>query len=215
MLLTVAALITAVDLRLVGVVVSRTPQRSSALIAGEGRTRVATPGESVFGARLVSVSEDRVVLEFDGRREELGFSRAAAHFGSPAGPEAGTAEAPRPAPPSAPPAVAGVEPPRTLDRADVERRMMQEIPRILAETALLPVSDEGRVIGFSLTRLPADSLLTDIGLEPGDVLTEINGSTIDSMATLAALYGRLRGENEIRAVVLRGGSSRTLSVRLR
>ncbi len=93
--------------------------------------------------------------------------------------------------------------------------MMQEIPRILAETSLLPVSDEGRVVGFSLTRLPADSLLTDIGLEPGDVLTEINGSPIDSMATLASLYGRLRGESEIRAVVLRGGSSRTLSVRLR
>ena len=46
---------------------------------------------------------------------------------------------------------------RTLARAEVERRLSQEIPRILAETTLLPVSEQGRVTGFALTRLPREA----------------------------------------------------------
>ena len=38
--------------------------------------------------------------------------------------------------------------------------------------------------GFTLTRVPENSLLTEAGLRAGDVLTQINDIPIDSMATL-------------------------------
>lgn len=197
------------DVRLLGVVLSRDPARSSALLAGEGRTRVVLAGESAFGARIVSIHAGRVVLEADGEQRELLLSgpAASASLGGPARAAASPSE-PAAASPSPGPT-------RTLDRADVERRLVQEIPRILAETTLLPVTDEGQVVGFTLTRLPEGSLLSDVGLQPGDVLTEVNGTPIDSLATLAGLYARLRGESEIRAVVLRGGSPQALALRLR
>jgi type II secretory pathway component PulC len=97
----------------------------------------------------------------------------------------------------------------------VERRLSEEIPRILGETALAPVRDEGQVVGFQLTRLPEGSLLTEAGLRPGDVLTSINGTAVDSMATLIGLWGRLQSESELSAVVLRGGQAVTLNVSLR
>jgi general secretion pathway protein C len=101
-----------------------------------------------------------------------------------------------------------------MARTDVDRRLGLEMNRILAETALMPVMEEGRVTGVALTRIAAGSLLTEAGLRTGDVLTEINGTKIDGLAALMGLYGRLQGEKELRAVVLRGGRSVSLKVTL-
>lgn len=185
---------------LTGVVVSPAPGRSTALLSCEGRARAVQVGESTCGERLVAVAAGSVTLEAEGTRRELLLGAAG------------------PAPLAPPPkAAAEAAPPgeRTLARADVERRLAQEIPRILAETTLLPVTEDGRVTGFALTRLPEGSLLSDTGLQPGDVLLEVNGTPVDSLATLAGLFTRLRQESDIQARVLRGGSPLTLTVRLR
>jgi general secretion pathway protein C len=196
------------ELNLLGVVVSHNPERSTALLSAEGRVRAVSTGESAFGARVLTIAPDRIVVEAAGERREIALAREPAR--------------PVLAPPvpirsviSEPVALADTPTVRTLDRADVERRLMREIPRILAETALLPVTDAGNVTGFTLARLPDGTVLSEVGLQSGDVLTEINGTPIDSLATLASLYGRLSNQNEIRAVVLRGGSTQTLTVHLR
>jgi general secretion pathway protein C len=104
---------------------------------------------------------------------------------------------------------------RVLQRRDVEKRLGEEAPRILAETTLMPALDSGRVAGFTLTRVPENSLLTDAGLRAGDVLTQINDTPIDSMATLIALWPRLQNESTLRAIVLRNGQPVSLTVSLR
>ena len=86
-----------------------------------------------------------------------------------------------------------------LTRRDVERRIGEEAPRILAETTLMPAVDAGRVAGFTLTRVPENSLLTEAGLRAGDVLTQINDIPIDSMATLIGLWPKLQGESTLTA----------------
>ena len=87
--------------------------------------------------------------------------------------------------------------------------------RILADTAIAPVMEEGRVVGVQLTRVPEGSLLTDAGLRAGDVLTRINDTEIDGMATLIGLWPRLQNATELRAVVLRGGQPFSLRLTLR
>jgi len=106
-------------------------------------------------------------------------------------------------------------PARSMERRDMERRLGQEVPRILAETTLVPVTEGGQVAGFTLTRLPEGTLLSDAGLRPGDVITTINDVPIDSLATLIGLWPRLQSESDIRAVVLRNGQPVALSVHLR
>jgi type II secretory pathway component PulC len=102
-----------------------------------------------------------------------------------------------------------------MERREMERRLGQEVPRILAETTLVPVTDSGQVAGFTLTRIPEGTLLTDAGLRAGDVLTSINDVPIDSLATLISLWPRLQAESDVRAVVLRNGQPVVLSVHLR
>ncbi|HSD66409.1 MAG TPA: PDZ domain-containing protein, partial [Vicinamibacteria bacterium] len=149
--------------------------------------------------------------EFGGERVELRLAAAAvAAPPRPAVPAAGRPALPPGAPPEDP-----ETPAREMAKVEVQRRLGEEIPRILAETALAPVMEEGRVVGVQVTRLPEGSLLTDAGLRPGDVLTQINGTEIDGMATLIGLWPRLQSASELRATVLRNGQPFSLLVSLR
>jgi type II secretory pathway component PulC len=194
------------DLSLVGLVVAGSPERCVAVLRSEGRTRVASPGDAVFGGRLVVVGTRGVSIDFDGERVEVTLSNAPM-----------TATAVRPADePAPPPSEDGAPgPPRSLDRRDVERRLSLEIPRILAETTAVPVMENGRVTGIALTRIAEGSLLTEAGLLAGDVLTQINDTVIDGLPTLIGLYPRLQSARELRAVVLRNGVPFTINVSLR
>ena len=194
-----------------GVVVGSAPARSSAILTSGGKTRVVAVGESAFGARLVSVAADGVVLERDGERREL---RLPATVVASALPRPGSAKA-RPALPAGAPPEDPETPAREMNRVEVQRRLGEEIPRILAETAVVPVMEDGRVVGVQVTRLPEGSLLTDAGLRTGDVLTRINDTEIDGMATLIGLWPRLQSASELRAVVVRNGQPFSILVSMR
>ena len=190
------------DLSAVGVVVTASPERSVAILRSQGQTRVVRVGETAFGGRVQSVATDVVALDFAGEPVEV---RVRAGRGAVAAkPAAGAPEDPS-------------SPGRTMMRTEVQRRLAEETPRILSETAIAPVSgSSGQITGFALTRLPAGgSLLAYAGLRAGDVVTEINGTPIDSLPTLIGLWPRLQNETSIRAVVLRDGQPVTISVSLR
>ncbi len=159
----------------------------------------------------MSVAADAVVLERDGERRELRLPTA---LTASALPRPGSATA-RPSLPAGAPPEDPETPAREMNRVEVQRRLGEEIPRILAETAVVPVMEDGRVVGVQVTRLPEGSLLTDAGLRTGDVLTRINDTQIDGMATLIGLWPRLQAASELRAVVVRNGQPFSILVSLR
>lgn len=158
-------------------------------------------GDTAFGGKVVGIGARTVILEFDGRRVEIPLASTAPERPAPVA-----------APTPAPDAAAG---PKTLERREVERRLGEEVPRILAETAVSPVSSEGRVTGLAITRLPEGTVLSEAGLRAGDVLTKINDTPIDGLPTLMSLWPRLQGASEVHAEVLRNGQPVSLSVSLR
>lgn len=191
------------DLTAVGVVLSPRPEASVALLRSAGRSRLARVGEAAFGGRVVAVEVNRIILDFDGQRVALALP--------------GAIPAVAPVPRATTPVEAAAATPLelSLPRVDVERRLAAELPRILAETALSPVSEGGRVVGLRLIRLAEGTLLSEVGLRPGDVLTQINDTPTDSLAALMALWPRLQGATGLRASVLRDGQSVSLSLGLR
>lgn len=189
------------DLKAVGVVVARRPEASVAILHSAGRSRVVAVGETAFGGRVAEITGSGVLMEFEGVKSLLRLASAPAAL----------AQAPPPPPPLAEPAAGEL----TMDRRDLERRLSLETSRILAETALVPVQNGSQVDGFAITRMPEGTLLSDAGLKPGDIVTEINGTAIDSLATLISLWPRLQNETTVRAVVMRGGRPLTLTLSLR
>jgi type II secretion system protein C len=205
-LLALAIPAAAPEIQVVGVVMAVSPERSVAILRSAGRTRVAGVGDSAFGGRLVAVALDGVTLDFGGERVK---ARLVAMSSAP--------PPPGPARPLAASATAGAGPPpaRAMEKRDVEKRLGGEIPRILAETTVVPVMEDGHVAGLALTRIPDGTLLSEAGLRAGDVLTEVNDTRIDGMATLIGLWPRLQNASELRAVVLRNGQPVSLSLTLR
>jgi type II secretion system protein C len=187
------------DLTAVGIVQSRDGAHSVVLLRSGGRTRLAGVGESAFGGKVTAIATDSATVDFDGRSVALRLAGA-----TEMGPL--TARGPEPAPDANS---------RVMGRRDVERRLGEEVPRILAETTITPALNGDRVAGFTLTRVPEGTLLTEAGLRAGDVITAINDTPIDSMATLIGLWPRLQNESTLHATVLRGGQPLTLTVSLR
>jgi type II secretory pathway component PulC len=190
------------DLAALGAVFARPPAASVAILRSGGRTRVVAVGESAFGGRLLSVDARAAVLEYGSGRVEVRLAAAVAP----------RAEAARTA------VVARREEPagtRNMERREVERRLGEEVPRILAETTVVPVTEDGRVTGLALTRVPEGTLLTEAGLQAGDVLTRINDTVVDGLPTLMSLWPRLQGASQLQAVVLRNGQPVSLTVTLR
>lgn len=190
------------EISAVGIVMSARVEARAAVLQSGGRTRVVGVGDMAFGGRIAAIESDHVAVEFDSGRVQL---RLVA--GSSAAPAAAT---------TASAAVDGSPAPAlAMERREIERRLGEESGRILAETTLVPAMDAGRVAGFTITRMPDSTLLTDAGLRAGDVLTEVNGVPIDSLATLIGLWPRMQTETAVRAVVLRNGQPVSLSVTLR
>jgi general secretion pathway protein C len=202
-LLLMAALAAPPDLEAVGIIVSRRQEGCVAILRAGGRERVVGVGEPAFGGRVTEIAPGRVSLDFGGERVDVRLSGAA---------PVALPQLQLPAIGAASDAAAAS---RSMDRRDMERRLGQEVPRILAETTLVPVVESGQVAGFTLTRVPEGTLLTEAGLRPGDVITSINETPIDSLATLIALWPRLQTESDIRAMVLRNGQPVALNVHLR
>lgn len=194
----------------VGVVRSATPGRSVAILASGGRTRIVAVGEQAFGATLVAIGDGTVTLEAAGQRVVKRLTSgagAAAPLGAPLRPAAAAAAAGPPEDPETPR--------REMDRGAVQTRLAGEMNRILSETAMVPVMEDGHVAGVQLTRIAEGSLLTDAGLRAGDVVKRINDTDIDGMATLIGLWPRLQSATELRATVLRNGQPVSLVVTLR
>ena len=187
------------DVAAIGIVRSARVEGRAAVLSSGGRTRVVGVGDAAFGGRVSAIEADHVAIDFDSGRVVLRLV-------------AGSAPAPLPA---AAPAAGGPAAPVVLERREIERRLGEESGRILAETTLVPAMDAGRVSGFTITRMPQSTLLSDAGLRAGDVLTEVNGVPIDSLATLIGLWPRLQTESAVSAVVLRNGHPVSLSVALR
>lgn len=185
------------DATAVGIVLSPRAEARTAVLTSGGRSRVVGIGDVAFGGRVTAIESGYVAIDDDSGRVRLRLA-------------AGTANAPA--------AFEAVEPPAPtleLERREIERRLGEESGRILAETTLVPAMDAGRVAGFTIARMPQSTLLSDAGLRAGDVLTEVNGVPIDSLATLVGLWPRLQTESAVRAVVLRDGQPVSLSVNLR
>ena len=198
MLLLALFLVSAADnLEALGVVVSPDPARSTTILRLGEKSRVVGLGETVFGAKVTAIGTRSVTVEMDGHSSQIPVR------GQPSAPP----------PPAAKPAETAAPGARSLARADVEKRLGEEMPKILGQTVATAINSGG-VRGVALSRIPEGTLLTAAGLEEGDILTEVDGVAIDSLATLMGLYPRLQTASDVQAVVLRKGQPVTLSLSL-
>jgi general secretion pathway protein C len=197
---------TRLKLTLKGIYHHADPENARAIIAGPGvDEEVYAVGELLPGdATLEGIEPRRVVLAIRGNLEALTF------------PELSDTSILGEAPlePAAPAGAA-----RRINASRLASRYLDRIqsdPSALTEIAQAePVMDQGQLQGFRLSPGRQPSLLRQLGLRPGDVITEVNGVPLTDATGALGSLGELSAATELQITVLRSGRRIPYSFRLR
>ncbi len=190
---------TRLNLTLKGALSSDVQEEARAIIAaagGEEKT-YAIGAEIPGGARLTEIYPDRVILERGGRYETLRLPRDASAM-----------------PPSPRRQAAG----RAAGRIDTGqligdyREKMAQNPAVLLDIARPEAyREEDQFIGFKLRPGNRRELFAQLGLQDGDVVTEVNGIELDDPSQGAAVLESIKEGDQLSLTVRRNGQDLDLA----
>lgn len=210
--------VTPLNLRLVGVFfVERGGNRALALIAeGSGIERGYRIGEALpGGARLEQILRDRVIVSRNGRQEAIPMPKMD-ESGQTLLPTTAPPEMPGAAEPEFDPAASSAPP--IIDASAIAGRLRGEIaarPQALEDIAFAsPYLQNGQFVGFRLRPGRDRQIFQQLGLNGGDVLTEINGTRINSPAQGLMMLQELMSASQLEVRVLRNGAEMPLTFSL-
>lgn len=198
---------TKLNLVLRGVYHTEDQDRAMAIIASQGgREEVFSVGQRLPGdAELREVRPERVVLFRQGSYESLSF---------PESQRGGSITAVR----AEAPATGVTSTANRINVSSLAERYRENIssdPTSLNDIAQVqPHIESGVMRGFRLRPGRKRELLRQLGLRPGDVVTNINGVPLDSMAQAMDSLQSFLSANEVQVTVLRNGREIPFTYRL-
>jgi S1-C subfamily serine protease len=98
----------------------------------------------------------------------------------------------------------------TLARADVERVVDAGLGRFLAHVAIEPSLSAGKFRGWSIVELVPAEAWRDIDLRPGDVVTRVNGMSVEREGQAFEAFQAVRQAPTLEVSYLRHNQPRTL-----
>lgn len=186
---------THLDLALKGIMFTEHPQDSMAIIAaGKGRQVAYALGAKIpGGAVLQAMFADRVILNRGGHLETLFLSKKAPrHSAAPATTAGGVID--------------HANDPSMSQFLGNLRHSLIEHPELLGRMVRVePVRNDGTFVGFRLVPGQEPRLFARVGLQPGDVVTSVNGIRIDAPQKGFQVMNDLASDRQIRVSILRHG----------
>ncbi|KQY96733.1 general secretion pathway protein [Brevundimonas sp. Root1423] len=195
------------QMRLFGVRAGGAGGGSAIIGLADGRQVSVGVGEEVEpGLVLQSVGTDYVTLARGGSVTRLIFSEVPVGAAPPPPPPAGPQTMgpdPDPVVPAPPigPAAAAANTPR-VDPA-----------RLMAQASLRPRMQGIRVNGFTVSATGDGAALKAAGLQSGDVILAVNGTSLDSLDRIAGLRSQLSNSTSAEIRFERGGAVQTTTIR--
>ena len=215
-------------MRLIGTVVlpGQLEQSLAAIVGTDQKAGLHRGGADVEGARIRSIQSDSVILQ-----TKTGFCRLAMFE---------VDGAPKPA--KTPAKARGREPKRKrgpdADRnaglsADelaqgiekvndtnynISRTMLNKVldnaGRLIGIAAVSPKTEGGRSVGMEIRGVRANTLLTKLGIQNGDVLESVNGQPLTSTDAALGAYTTLRTADKFNLSIRRGSQSMIINYNL-
>ncbi len=192
---TVDAPDTSLSLSLTGILAGG-PKGQAIIAANRGQERTYHVGDSVDnadGATLHSVEPDRVLLNRNGKLETLRL------------PEQLSSAAVRTTSPILPPAAA--QPAGSLRQV-----ISENASRLTDVVRLAPHVQEGKVVGFRVNPGRDRATFEALGLQAGDVVTDINGTVLDDPSQGLQVFQSLGETTQANVTVLREGTPQVIVI---
>ena len=212
------------QMRLIGTVVlpGELEQSLAAIMGSDRKAGLHRGGAEVEGARIRSIQSDSVILQTG-----TGFCRLAMF-------EVNKPPAPRPRVKGAPPKKRDKKKKRKRPDADrnaglsddelaqgiekvndtnykVSRSMLNKVldnaGKLIGIAAVAPKLEAGRSIGMEIRGVRANTLLTRLGIQNGDILESVNGQSLTSTDAALGAYTTLRTAEKFNLSIRRGDES--------
>ena len=164
-------------------------------IIEDGRKRtqdVFIIGDSIFGeAVLKVVYADKVEIDRAGNREILALDDAKKGGGAPTDSSAGGSTV-------------------AVNQGELQEAL-SNLPLLLTQARAVPYFQDGKSVGLRLFAIKTGSLFEKIGLQNGDILKSINGSSLGDMTQAIGLFEQLRSQKNLTVVLERRRQEQTIN----
>ena len=196
---------TRLNLVLVGAVASSDPNRSLAVIANRGKQATYGISEEIEGtrAKLKAVLIDRVIIDNSGRDETLmleGLEYKRLSVSAPAKPRASAS-------------VRGNNPGSAEEKLEeIKAKITQDPQQIFQYVRLSQVKRDGNVIGYRVSPGKDPELFKSVGLQSGDIATQLNGQDLTDPAAMGTIFRSISDLTELNLVVERDGQQHDIFI---
>lgn len=193
---------TSLALSLHGIIASRDKKTARAIIADSTGIEnfYAVDAQIPGGAVLKEIHADRVILLRGGGHETLMLPKDELEAGGSEG-QFGAPPLPITAPDDA--------------MLDEYRDALQHHPETLADRIQpMPVHEGSKFVGYRFLSPRDPTLLSRLGMQPGDIVTAVNGMPLDNPLKGMQALRSISVEDEIRVDTLRNGTPRSFILRM-
>lgn len=188
---------TRLNLKLRGVLAATESELSRAIISSGSEDKVYPVGATVpGGATLEAVLADRVLLRRDGRLETLRLPRDGIDEGI-SYTETDTREETFAAQP---------------DIAEVRETIMDNPTRLAELIRYSPVLENGEIRGYRVYPGRDRGSFAQLGLQPGDIVTAINGTPLSDPGRAMELLNNMTDQSNVVLTVERNGSTQDITL---
>ena len=199
---TVNAPETTLNLTLRGIVAANPDvKRSLAIIASNGIGQTYAVGAQLPGGAVIqSIYPDRVLLSLNGRMQTLRLPKT--------GNGSGTDDNAM-LPSAVPNVVYGSTLPANQSLSQLRHELVSHPERLLDMMRAMPVMQNGKLEGYRVFPVGNSNAFGKLGLEPGDVVTSVNGMPLDNPAQSMRVLNSIRTSDQVSITFMRNGQQQT------
>lgn len=192
-------------LKLEGIIAGAKPPLVMLRVGSE--VRLLQVGDQVTTqVKISAIEPDRVLISNQGRLEAIAFPKPVGLNQAPPPSASGVVSMGQSA--SAPYQAA------TAVRADVAQ-VMQNPQSLMRFVTVAPLQDGGALKGYALRPVPGqEAFMQQLGLEPGDVLTSVDGMPVTDPALLPRVMPLLSSGQPLNVMLERGGQPMSVTINL-
>lgn len=200
------------DLRLRGIVVDPETEYGLAILEN-AKTQdqdLYRVGERIGDAELVQIGSDTVTLRQGGQLVKLKiFQEETVEL--PFGKPKTVVEEPSDDEPIA----ESVGPNRYVLSRQALSEKMSNLNQFISEVRIVPNFKDGQAAGFKIASVRRDSTAYELGLRRGDIISQVNGISVNKPEDLMNLYRQVQQLETVTLDIERGGKPETITYSLR
>lgn len=100
--------------------------------------------------------------------------------------------------------------------SDYRQKILEkDLPKILMQASAEPIVRDGSLVGFALDQIEKDSIFEKAGLKNGDIVTSINGISLQDVTVAIKVLRSIKDEPEINFELERNQKSIPVSIQVK